>query len=501
MNEVRVRIAPSPTGNLHIGTARSALFNYLYARKGKGAFVLRIEDTDLERSEKKFEKDIIEGLKWLGLTWDEGPLDNKYLGAYSPYRQSERIKIYREYIKVLLEKKFIYHCFCTQEELEIERVQSQKEGRPPIYSGKCSNLSRLEVEKKLQAGQPSILRFKVPDKKMEFDDAIRGKLIFETRLMGDIAVAKDINTPLYNLAVVIDDITMNISHVIRGEDHISNTPKQLLIYEALNKCHPIYAHLPLILGPDKTKLSKRHGATSVIEFKKQGYLPEAMVNFMALMGWNPKDNREFFTLKELEREFDLKNVNKSGAIFNIDKLDSINSRYIKELKESKYIDYALEYLALENIIIRKNKSIIYSKTGKEISSKAIKKALLVEKARLKKFSDLFAPLDIFFADNIQYAKNLLIWKDLAEDQLINNLTNCKDLLQTIPDQSFNREELEKFIFSYLKKQGIGNGEFLWPMRVALSGQKQSPSPFELADVLGKEISLQRIDQALQLLKK
>lgn len=501
MNEIRVRIAPSPTGNLHIGTARSALFNYLYAKARKGKFILRIEDTDLERSDIKYEKDIIAGLKWLGLNWDEGPKDNKYVGEYGPYHQSHRTKHYQQYLKQIMDKKLAYHCFCTKEELEVEKIKMQKDGKPPIYSGKCRDLTQKEINKNIANGTKSIIRFRMPDKTIEFNDTIRGKLRFETKLFGDISIARDLNTPLYNLAVVIDDITMNISHVIRGEDHISNTPKQILLFEALNVCHPIYAHLPLILGPDKSKLSKRHGATSVIEFKKQGYLPEAMINFMALMGWNPKDNRELFTLSSLENEFDLSQVNKSGAIFNIDKLDSINSHYIKKLNDDEYISCAHNYLEDSKIIINENGQFIYNETGKEISHELIRRVLLLEKNRIKKFSDLIDLLRIFAIDVLSYDQDLLKWKNTTKSELTKNLSRCQNLLEAISDNDFNQSNIEKIIFKYLKEQGIGNGEFLWPMRVALSGEKQSPSPFELAEVLGKEKSVHRICQALNLLAK
>ena len=260
--KIRVRIAPSPTGNLHIGTARAALYNYLFAQKNKGDFILRIEDTDLERSDDQYTHEIIDGLKWLGIKWNEGP---GKIGWYGPYFQSKRIKIYEKYIKQLLAQDKAYHCYCTKEELEKERFEAEKSGQPPKYSGKCRNLTNKQIQDFKAEGRRSIIRFKVLQEIVRFKDLIRGEVKFDAGLLGDIAIAKDEKTPLYNFAVVIDDETMKISHVIRGEDHISNTPKQILIAKALGFKMPTYAHLPLILGHDKSKLSKRHGATSVIE--------------------------------------------------------------------------------------------------------------------------------------------------------------------------------------------------------------------------------------------
>lgn len=290
--EVRTRLAPSPTGFLHIGTARTALFNYLFAKKNQGSFILRIEDTDLERSDPKFEKDIFDSLKWLGIEWSEGP-DNG--GDYGPYRQSKRLDVYASYLKKLLKEEKVYHCFCSEEELEDQRQYAQSLGQPWRYNGKCAHLSAKEAKKCLAEGKKSIIRFKVPAKKVEVEDLIRGKLEFDSALIGDIVIAKGLDAPLYNFAVVIDDFEMRISHVIRGEDHLSNTPKQILIQEALNFPMPIYAHLPLILGSDRTKLSKRHGAFAVADYRAAGYLPEAMVNFMSFWAGIRESKAERFT--------------------------------------------------------------------------------------------------------------------------------------------------------------------------------------------------------------
>ena len=323
MSSIRVRIAPSPTGPLHIGTARTALFNYLFAKKFGGHFILRIEDTDLERSDKKYEKDIFEGLAWLGIDADEGPAgattnnrqpttDNNY----GPYRQSERLATYRPYLEKLLNEGSAFYCFHSEKELEAEKKMLMTDKKPLMHWCEFRDLSFADAKKKL--GQSHIIRFKTSHgQKIVFTDLIRGELSFDSDLIGDFSIAKDIDVPLYNFAVVIDDFEMKISHVIRGEDHISNTPKQLLLIEALGFNKPEYAHLPLILGTDRSKLSKRHGATSVNEYQKD-YLPEALFNFMALLGWNPGDEREIFSKEELVKEFSLEKIHKAGAIFNLE---------------------------------------------------------------------------------------------------------------------------------------------------------------------------------------
>ncbi|HHE76843.1 MAG TPA: glutamate--tRNA ligase, partial [Candidatus Parcubacteria bacterium] len=368
--EIRVRFAPSPTGYLHIGSARTALFNFLFARKNKGKFILRIEDTDRERSKQEFELDIIENLKWLGIEWDEGPAlaspyretrespifnfqsskERKYTGNYGPYRQSERRDAYKKYLEKLLKEGKAYYCFCSKEELEAKKQDQISRGLPPRYDGKCSNLSREEVEKNLREGKDFVIRFKIPEKKILFNDLIRGKIEFDASLFGDIVIAKNLETPLYNFASVVDDFEMKITHIIRGEDHLSNTPKQILLQEALGFPSSAYAHLPLILGQDKTKLSKRHGAMAVGEYKRKGYLPEAIINFLALLGWNPDTEREIYPLPSLIKDFSIKKIQKSGAIFNLEKLDYLNGFYIRQKPIEKLTELCLPYLIENNLI-------------------------------------------------------------------------------------------------------------------------------------------------------
>src|SRR3989344_6088728 len=337
---VRVRIAPSPTGWLHFGLARTALFNYLFAKKNNGKFILRIEDTDIKRSEKKYEKDIIESLRWLGLEWDE-----------DPYRQSERAQVYEKYVKKLLDSHQAFWCYHTKEELEAEKNERILREKAPKH--KCQHAANTNNNKT----KKGIIRFRCPDKKIIFNDLIRGRLEFEAGLLGDISIARDEKTPLYNLSAVIDDYEMKISHVIRGEDHISNTPKQILLQKALGLPSPKYAHLPLILGHDRTKLSKRHGAVSVTQFRKQGYLPEVLLNFMALLGWNTGTKKEIFSLEELIKEFSLERVQKGGAIFNISRLDWLNGYYIRKMDldelTKKCIPYLLVWSSSNGAVLKK----------------------------------------------------------------------------------------------------------------------------------------------------
>jgi glutamyl-tRNA synthetase/nondiscriminating glutamyl-tRNA synthetase len=324
----RVRFAPSPTGQLHIGNVRTALYNWLFARKTGGTFVLRIEDTDVERSEKRFETQLIEDMKWLGLDWDEGP---DVGGPYPPYRQSDKMGVYRSYAERLIHERKAYYCFCTAEELERERQQAMAEGRQPIYSGKCRQLDPAEAERRRTSGEAAAVRLKIPEHPIRFHDIVRGDVEFSNEVVSDPIIVRSSGMPIYNYVVVIDDADMKITHVIRGDDHISNTPKQVALYEALGLPVPEFAHLSTILGPDRERLSKRHGATSVANFREMGVLPEALMNYLALLGWAPSGgDREIFPKDELIKEFSLERVTPAPAIFDNDKLNWLNRHYLKQ---------------------------------------------------------------------------------------------------------------------------------------------------------------------------
>lgn len=465
---IRVRFAPSPTGNLNIGTVRTAFLNWLFAKHNGGTFILRIENTDKERSEKKYEKNIEESLKWLGLQWDE------------KYKQSERIERYEYFLNELIEKGAAYYCFCAADELELERQAQLSQGLPPKYSGKCRALSDTEVKEKTKE-RKSVIRFKMPEKKVTFQDNIRGKVTFDTTLIGDIIIAKNMSEPLYNFAVVVDDYETKISHVIRGEDHISNTPKQIAIQEALGFPQPTYAHLPLILGPDRKKLSKRYLAEPIIDFRKKGYLPAAFLNFLVLLGWHPKEDREILSTKEMISEFGFERVQKGGAIFNPEKLDWLNAHYIKTMSEDELL-VALRPFVPEAWLD---------------SQEYFLSVIRVEKERIKRLAD-FASAAGFFFELPNYDWKLLIWKQIEKKIIIENLEASSQALDQIDKNSFNGNEVEARLKPVVEK--YGTGEMLWPLRVALSGQTASPGPFELADILGKSETKKRIKIAIKKLK-
>ncbi len=459
--KIKTRIAPSPTGFFHIGNARTALFNFLFAQKNGGEFLLRIEDTDKERSKKEYEEDIIAGLKWLRLNWDGQVI-----------RQSEKTKTHRKYLEKLLEEKKAFYCFHSQDELESEKKEQELNKAP--FKHDCAH----KHSKETSSGN-GVTRLANPNKTILFKDLIRGEVSFESSLLGDIVIAKGLDTPLYHLAVVIDDFESKITHVIRGEDHLSNTPKQILIQEALEINQPIYAHLPLILGADKSKLSKRHGGTALTEYKDQGYLPEAMINFMALLGWHPTHNQEIFNFEELIKEFDLARVQKGGAVFDINKLDSINHRYIKQLSHEELANKLKPHLDKFNP-----------------SPDQLTRIAHAYEDRLKKFSEI-GELAKFIFEPPDYSSNLLIWKNASPNTIKENLELAAQTIEKIPENNFDLDTVTTELMIVADQKG--RGEFLWPLRVALAGADKSPAPFELAFVLGKKDSLLRINIALQKL--
>lgn len=487
--EVRVRFAPSPTGPLHIGGSRTALFNYLFAKKNNGKFILRIEDTDLQRSELKWAEEIIEALSWLGINWDEGP---DIGGPYGPYKQTQKLNVYENYLKKLLAEGKAYHCFCSAEELEARRQDQMTRGVTPVYDGRCSRLSKAEIEKNLAENKPSVIRFKIANKKVGFHDLIRGDVEFDTGLLGDIVIAKNLQNPLYHFVVIIDDFEMKISHVIRGEEHLSNTARQILIQEALNMPRPIYAHLPLMLNTDRSKLSKRQGDVATLDYRKSGYLPEALINFIVLLGWNPGTEKEIFTMHELEKEFSLDKVQKAGAVFNVLKLDNINGYYIREKSIEKLTELCLPYLKEAGFDVEK------------FSQTKLQEIILAYKARLKKLSEITEMTDFFFKDKIEFDKNLMKWKEMQDKDVKEALLLCDKTLsefetwdiKKIEETMMNRAVEFNLQKNYPEKN---RGYMLWPLRVALSGKQASANPFEIMQILGKEKTLQRIKEGIELL--
>ncbi len=477
---VRVRMAPSPTGMFHIGTARTALFNWLFARHHGGEFIVRIEDTDQQRSKSEFEQDILEGLKWLGLDWDEGPGKEKS----GPSHQMDRIHLYKVDLQKLLDRKQAYHCYCTSEEIDQERKAADSLRRPYRYSGRCRATPPEGRER-------FVIRFRIPDgvEGVEWTDLIKGTVRFERDSMDDVIIAKSFDEPLYNFAVVVDDAAMNITHVLRGEDHISNTPKQLLIARALGYNEPQFGHIPLILNSDRTKMSKRLNNVAVSWYRTQGYQPEAMVNFLTMLGWNPGGEQELYTPTELCKIFDLDRVQKSGAIFNEEKLRWFNSQYLAKLSIEEFSRIAEPFIPV--LEPRVNRA----------------KAIAILRSRAEVLADLTAPMnDMFALPQPSLDPNVLIWPKLGKkipdvaDQKKSVQESLKKVKEHIDLQNeWDENVLEQSIKQWITEQSLGVGEILWPLRVALSGNKDSPNPFELLEACGKELSLERIEYAIKQL--
>ncbi len=499
---VRVRIAPSPTGPLHIGTARTALFNYLFAKHNHGTFILRIEDTDQKRSKAVWEKDMIENLHWLALNWDEGP---DVGGSYGPYRQSQRVSLYKRYIEELLDKNKAYRCFCTPEELEAQRQYQLSIGEPPLYSGKCRTLSEKEIAENLKNKKPFVIRLKTPNnQKIIFNDAICGRTEFNSSTLGDFIIAKGMDQPLYNLAVVIDDYEMKITHVIRGADHISNTPKQLLIYQALGLTPPQYAHLPLVLSPDRRKLSKREAVVAVKDYREEGYLPQALLNFIALLGWNSGENKEIYSLTSLIENFSLDRVQKSGAIFDVKRLNWVNGYYIRQESLASLTTMCVPFFLKANLLTKEQKngeqdfSDAYRlvETGETISFAYLEKVIGLYQERLKKLGEVVELTDFFFRRNINYDPKLLLWKDQEMKEVKNILERLRKRLSKVSEKQWTDEFLKAILLEEADRIG-DRGKVLWPFRVALTGKAQSAGPFEIASTLGKTKVLARLDFAIK----
>jgi len=436
------RFAPSPTGLFHVGSYRTALYAYIFARHNKGKFILRIEDTDKERSKKEFEENIIESLKWLGFDYDEF------------YRQSDRTEVYKKYIKQLIDSDRAY----------------------------------ISKETPKEAGERSeVIRFRNPNKKVTFEDIIRGRIEFDTTELGDFVIAKSIDEPVFHLVNVVDDHEMGMTHIIRGEDHISNTPRQILIYEAIGATPPKFAHIPLVLAPGRSKLSKRHGALAITEYRERGYIPAALVNYMALLGWHPTDDRELLTLPEIIERFSLERVQKSGAIFDEEKLRWFNRQYIAKLSDEEFSSYASSYVP-EWIAV---------------SSPDFKRLLPVLREKITVLADIRTLLspegELVFVQEIHpHTAEQLLWKkNPVKESARTHLSKMEELIAAVPTDAFTADAVKVAIWNYVEANG--KGDVLWPLRVALTGQDKSPDPFTSAYILGREESLKRIGEALKKL--
>lgn len=526
-NMIRTRFAPSPTGYLHVGGLRTALYCYLFAKKNKGKFILRIEDTDQERYVEGALENLIKTLNWIGLEYDEGPhLDSSQTGDYGPYIQSQRTELYRKYADELIQKGQAYRCFCSKDRLEEMRDLQIKNKQAPMYDRKCCDLPQSEVQAKMEAGETFVIRQKMPYETIKFKDLIRGNVQFDGKIIDDQVLMKSDGFPTYHLANVVDDHLMEITHVIRGEEWLPSTPKHIALYKAFEWNPPEFAHLPLLLNADKTKLSKRQGDVAVEDYIQKGYTREAIINFVAFLGWNPGkgEEKEIFSLEELTEVFSLENVHKAGAVFNLEKLDWFNWRwqketFIKEIEElAKTIDpsvkidknskgeniYTFSSAEFQSDFSKKKAEKLYEKCEKYISDEIkkenpetiLKTLLSVEEKILKDPKTIEEQIKFYFKLP-EYDKELLTHEKMDVDlsRAKSSLLEAKESLGKI--ENWDEDKIKDSLMEIIEKNGIKNGQLLWPMRAALTGSQFSPGAFEVAIVLGKEESLKRIKTAIE----
>ena len=458
---MRVRFAPSPTGQLHVGNARTALFNWLLARGAGGAFILRIEDTDAERSTRDSETAILRDLRWLGLDWDEGPDSG---GGHGPYRQSERLHLYQSYAKELLSAESAYYCFCSTTQLDADRQEALAAGRPARYAGTCRRLSRDQAAARIATGEHPAIRFRVPEERdVVFTDAVRGDVRFQTDVIGDPVIVRADGSPAYNFAVVVDDALMEVTHVVRGEDHISNTPRQILLYEALGFTPPTFAHLSLVMGPDHSPLSKRHGATSVAEFRSKGYLPEALVNYLALIGWSPGGGDELLPIDELARRFSLEGVGHSAGVFDEEKLAWANRHYLKIADPARIVDLSLPYFEEAGVRMRPDAR------GREFLASAIG----IASASVDRLNQVPARLKFLFDYDAAAA--------LGDEALLAEMrgAGARAVVVALAEELASAPRLTREIFreaaNRVKVRTSQKGKALFhPIRVVLTGRAEGP---------------------------
>ncbi len=499
---IRVRFAPSPTGHLHIGNVRTALFNYLFAKKHNGSFILRIEDTDFDRVKKEYEESILENLKWLGLIWDEGPDCG---GSYGPYRQSERLNIYKELADKLLKEGKAYKCFCSEEELDRKRKEAQSKKLPPRYDGKCRNLSGEEIVSYEQKGIKPSTRFKVENGLIEFEDIVRGKIIFKCSDIGDFVILRSDGVAAYNFAATVDDSLMKITHVIRGEDHLSNTPRQILLNQAMGFDIPEFAHLSMILGPDKSRLSKRHGAESVKELREEGYLPEAVINYLSLLGWSPppspppqvgrekgrgdisrEDGREIMPLSDIIKNFSIERVSKSPAVFDIKKLRWINSHYIKNKDIAELTELSIPFL---------KKAGVRTET---VERQWLHKVIDAIKDNIETLSDINKYAGIFFDEIITpSSQSSPLMGEGQGEGAAEVLKLLKEMIER--ENDITEDIADKIILGIKEKTNLKGKKLMMPIRIALTGKTEGPELKKIMGVLGKERIIKRINLAQKLI--
>jgi nondiscriminating glutamyl-tRNA synthetase len=477
-NEVRVRFAPSPTGPFHIGGARSALFNYLVAKHNHGKFVLRIEDTDRKRSTQESEDNIKAALKWLGLDWDEG-IDVG--GPDGPYKQTERLELYKKYTDKLIAEGKAYYCFCTPEEIEADRQAQMNRGETPVYNGKCKNLPKETVEQYLKEGRPHVVRICTPrDQVLEFDDMVRGHVSFDSNKVGDFVIVKSDGIPVYNYSVVLDDALMRITHVIRAEEHLSNTPRQIVLFHAFGFPVPVFAHVSLILGTDHKKMSKRHGATSVQQYKDMGYLPEALDNFLALMGWSPEVEQDLFTMDELIEQFSMSRVAKNPAVFDIEKLNWVNFHYMQKLDADQLLAVCLPQL---------QKAGLVGETLDEGQMNWLKDMVWALREHVQYGAQIVDVARMFFTDDCA-PENEETAAVLKEETAPAVLKMFKEELAALPDVTADTVQP---LFKKIQKGLKVKGKFVYmPIRVAVTGVMHGPDLNVIVAIMGREKVLSRL---------
>lgn len=478
MVQVRVRMAPTPSGLLHLGSAHTALFNWLFAKHHQGKFILRIDDSDPKRCEKKCEKDILESLKWLGINWDEGP---DIGGPYGPYRQSERMDHYWQYVEKLFKKGKAYYCYCTPDELEKERKKMLAKGMAPKYSGKCRHLTEKQIEEWRKKGRKGAVRLKVDPGDISFTDPSRGKITVKGEDIGDFIIARGDKTALLVTAATIDDIEMKITHTIRGEDYLNFVPRQILLYQALGFKPPVFGHLAFIYGPDGAKLSKRHGSIAISDFRKDGFLSEALVNYLVLLGWSPKDDREILDVKEVIKLFDLKDVRDAGPRFDINKLKWINAVYIRQ-KPKKELVRLIEPFAPQGMSID-----------------LINQTIPLVRERMTKLSE-YHDLVEFLVKEMKYPGNLLVQKGKTKKETKELLLAVSQQVSAITERAWKHKNLEKICCDLAEKTGWKNRDFFMTLRVAVTGKTITPPLLESMALLGRKTTLLRLQKALKMLK-
>jgi glutamyl-tRNA synthetase len=493
MSDIRVRIAPSPTGPLHLGTARTALFNALYARRTGGTFILRLEDTDVARSTIAYEADIIAGLQWLGITWDEGPDagGGEDHGPYGPYRQMLRLERYAAAAAELLARDLAYPCFCTPEELDADRKAQEAAHLPPKYVGRCATLTAEERAARTAEGRPAATRFRVPPGVIAFDDAVRGRVeIDTTNLGGDFVIVRGDGTPLYHFVVVVDDAAMRISHVIRGEDHISNTPKHILLFRALGYPEPVFAHLPLILNADRTKMSKRKSQTAVSDYIAEGFIHEALVNYLALLGWSTGTEEEVLSFDEIAARFDLEHVQKGGAVFDRERLEWLNGQWIRRLDDDDLVARLLPFLEAEKVAGR----IDRTPTADEV-----RVLLPMIRERLPILGAVGDLIGFLWLDRLIVDPALLVPKRWDAATTLDALSEARTVIAGTGAVSFEADELEPPLRALAEERGWKAGDLFMAIRVAVTGRTATPPLFDTLVALGRDRALARLDAAIAAL--